>query len=186
METQAKKYTVVVTADFASNTGDPIKTTLYTYDELPAAESKYKVELKVKDDEYGVTTRVGLYESNTPEIGDEYDFMYTEISEQYRESKPLNQNAIVVFYRHLTYMNYAYEVLSVKHASETGAKTLSDLPYSYDSTSATWVSVLDTTDELVDAYEHAYYAPFDKLNRGHRVVEDFLQENKHPNYIDAE
>lgn len=98
----------------------------------------------------------------------------------------LNPDSIVVFYRHKTYMNYAYSIDSVRFIFETNLKFESDLRNDSDSLSSIYCRVFKDLDELSEAFRFSEGVPFNKLNSGWRIVREFLKENNHPDFVEEE
>lgn len=90
----------------------------------------------------------------------------------------LDNDAIVVFYSHHRYMNYAYDIKEVTLARYTDFKYESDLVNERDSTSATYAKVYADIDELEEAFENRWSAPFDKINSGSSIVRNYIEENR--------
>lgn len=100
--------------------------------------------------------------------------------------KELDPDAIVIMYRHKTYMNYAYSIEAILFVSETNLITEADLRDDSDSLRTTYCTVVADLDELAEAFERGNYAPFNKINSGSRIVREFLEENGHPDYATEE
>jgi len=98
----------------------------------------------------------------------------------------LGDNEIIVFYRHHMYMNYAYIIEDVKYIKHTDLKYESDLVCHKDSTFATYCARFKDIDELAQEFVSGNYAPFNKLNKGASIVEYFLKEEGHPDYVKNE
>ncbi|MBX9851029.1 MAG: hypothetical protein K2X86_04640 [Cytophagaceae bacterium] len=96
----------------------------------------------------------------------------------------LPEDGYIVYYRHHTFMNYAYKIESIESVQYSDNKTFSDLRCDEDSTSATYAYVAKNLDELAEDFEKRNCVPFDKINSGSRIVREFLKENGHPNYIE--
>lgn len=95
----------------------------------------------------------------------------------------LDPNQIIVFYKHHRYMNYAYTIESIRFVYQTNIKYEADLRNYDDSTLATYCQLFDSIEDLAESFENSNCTPFNKLNHGIKITEDFLQENKHPEYI---
>lgn len=100
--------------------------------------------------------------------------------------KELNPDAIIVYYRHHTYMNYAYTIEDVRFVQDTRFKTEADLRNDADSISSTYCHLVSDLDELAEELRTGQWIPFNKINRGSAIVEQFLRENEHPDFVEEE
>ena len=92
--------------------------------------------------------------------------------------KELDPDSIIVFYNHVTYMNYAYRVSGIDFVRNTILKVESDLVNTQDSTSATYFTHFDTLEELSDYFDWNKCVPFNKMQSGSRLVREFLESNQ--------
>lgn len=107
-----------------------------------------------------------------------------EDSEFYEcEYKPIDGRAIILYYRHLTFMNYAFEVVDIKRASEAGVHTVQDLPPPINDLSHVWATVLDD-DAIVNAYlGRTNDFILKSINKGWSKIEEFVIDEELVTYI---
>ena len=82
------------------------------------------------------------------------------------------------------YMNYAYIIDSVEPVALSSHKNFADLRNDRDSTHATYAYVATDLDELANDFEKGYSVPFNKINKGSKIIREFLADQGHPNYIE--
>jgi len=90
----------------------------------------------------------------------------------------LSPDAIVVGYSHHMYMNYSYDITFVGPVRDTQLKKESDLVNSQDSTTATYFAVYETIEELEQSFEKGTSVPFNKINKGSRIIKEFIEESR--------
>lgn len=169
-------YTVMQVLNYESNKGNP-DTESENFATLEDAKASYDELLTHKSTESGKTCEISLWKS------DEDGAPLGELLESdYQESEKLADESIIVYYKHVTYMNYAYKVLEVESGK---GKRYEDLTPNEDYTSATWSEVFDNVKDLQLAYEHGQ-GIFAKLQSGSSIVEAFLGEQGIEGYIDEE
>lgn len=95
----------------------------------------------------------------------------------------LDPESIVVTYRHHKYIGYAYQVLSIDFVKYTNLRTEADLIQDADSVMAHYYAHFENINDLEDSFAWNERVPFNKLNSGSALVQRFLEENGHPNYI---
>lgn len=185
-----KTYTVLVTEDHDNNMGDPISSESYSFELLSDANKKYESELIIHAGGNGINRYVELCESNEydPEedgFDENYDIdpLYTQLKSDYCDSPALPKDGVIVYYCHVTYMGYAYAIDNIELVSNSEFKNYSDLPYSDDHIHTTWARVYKSVEDMQEAYENGYSQPFDKLQKGRRIVEEFLAEQGIEEYI---
>jgi len=88
----------------------------------------------------------------------------------------LSPDAIVVGYNHHMYMNYSYDINFVGPVRDTHLKKESDLVNSKDSTTATYFTLYETIEELEESFEKMTSVPFNKINKGSRLIREFIEE----------
>lgn len=90
------------------------------------------------------------------------------------DGEELDPDAIIVFYSHHRYMNYAYDIKEVTLVRYTNFQSESDLVNERDSTMTTYAKVYADIDELEEAFESRRSTPFDKINSGSSIVRNFI------------
>jgi len=91
--------------------------------------------------------------------------------------KELDPDSIIVFYKHETYMNYAYSVTSVDFVRNTQIGVESDMVNLRDSTMTTYCSHFDSLKELDESFWAGNCVPFNKLQSGTSLIREFLESN---------
>jgi len=98
--------------------------------------------------------------------------------------KEITPDAIIIGYRHKTYMNYAYSIVSVDFAKYTNFKVESDLRNDSDTTNSTYYVTFDDIYDFESAFADRHQVPFNKINSGTKLITEFLSENGHPDYVE--
>ena len=163
------RYQVVVTEDYSGNTGDPFSREVSTFETLEEARKDYEAEKGETPDTIGCYRTVEL--ADLGEDLNDYEVLESETT----EGDIIPTEAVIVSYHHLTYMNYAYQITEVRKPNFN--ERLSDLNPPVDHTYKTWDLVVSNIDELYSDYEHGNGSPFDKLQKGSSIVEEFLGAN---------
>lgn len=166
--TEATIYTVVTREDYSENTGNPISSESESFSTLEEAEKAYQEEISEITNGHGYNKIVELCKGNEENPLDEIVKIDT------CKSAKLPIGAILVYFRHRTYMNYCYEIIEVEKATE--GMTYDQLPYSDDTTRATWCCVEDSIEDLKVDYEHGNGLPFNKIQKGAGIIEAFLRK----------
>jgi len=162
-------YTLEIRLDYIENLGDPVDVTEKTFEDLNEAVQKAVEIVSQKSHEHGCYQYVCVYQ------GTEDDPYQKRKYEGYSESAELPENGVLVFYKHRTYMNYAYKITGVEPVGGR-FNTYEDLPFSDDHTSATHCNVYDTVQELHVDYKNKH-SIFAKLQSGSGMVVDYLISN---------
>ncbi len=170
------RYQVVITEDYSGNTGDPFSREVSTFETLEEAREDYEAEKGTEPSTIGCTRVVALVD-----LGEDLND-YNELESEETLGELIPETSVIVSYKHLTYMHYAYKVIEVRKPNYN--ERVSDLNPPLDHTSATWEVVFDSVDEVEQAYEHGCTSPFDKLQSGSSIVEEFLGANGCEDYIE--
>lgn len=95
----------------------------------------------------------------------------------------LPESGFIVFYRHHQYLNYAYNIERIEPVEFSRLKNFSDLRNDSDSTSSTYACVVNNLDELAENFRYGLGIPFNKINKGQRIISEFLVDQKHPDFV---
>jgi hypothetical protein len=98
------------------------------------------------------------------------------------DGEVLNSDGVIVGYSHGTYVNYCYEVNFVELVEDTDFKTESNLNHDDDDTMTTYYRYYPSVAAFADEFESQNCIPFDKLNKGRKVIEQFLADQKFGEY----
>lgn len=167
-------YKVTLEENFEGNNGNPDYET-FEFKYLKDARKKYRELLKVESDTHGVYTSIELVKV------DENENVIADIENDRISSALLPKDCVIVTFKHVRYMYYAYQIISVRFVED--GDRYEDLHVSKDYTSSHWDAIFKSVDELQDAYENGRYMPMDKINSGSSIIEEFLAENGVNQYI---
>jgi len=162
-------YTLEIKLDYIENPGDPVDVTKKTFTDHNEAVRNAEEIVSQKIREHGCYQRVCVYH------GTKEDPYQVRIYQGYSESAELPKDGVLVFYKHRTYMNYAYKITGVEPVGGR-FNTYQDLPFPDDHTSATHCNVYDTAQELHEDYKNKH-SIFAKLQSGSGMVVDYLISN---------
>lgn len=179
-----KSFTVTITEDYSDNQGNAVSFQENQFTSIADAETFYNIESnKPATETNGTYTVVAMFESEEHNEGEECkNPLENELYSHQLPSAALPKDGVIVYFQHVTYMNYAYQITEVVNVSASGCSTYQDLPYSDDHTYSTWAHVAENVQELADDYERAAGQPFDKINKGSGIIKEFLKENN-PAYL---
>jgi len=156
-------YTLVIIEDYSSNKGNPIVSE-ESYNTLIEVEAAFNKEVAEPYREHGMTCRLEIWQDGQDE----------PIKDAYKNSAQIPMGSVVVSYKHVTYMHYAYAIVAVRKVDSY--TTFEDLNASADSTSAVWDRVYESVEDMECDYKNGLSIPFNKLQRGNKVVEEFVEE----------
>jgi hypothetical protein len=156
-----KNYSVKLVEDYSSNLGDPI-IEKYNFETYEDALKYYEKELTLECENHGTNVCVELWEDGNDE----------PLMECYKTSALLPVGSVVVTYQHHRHMNYSYDIIGVRDVRD--GERYEDLSVSIDRTSTNWDVVFECKEELIDFYNTKFCAPFNRINSGSRVIEEFI------------
>ena len=164
-----KKYTVLVTEDYDGNRGDSIHESFY-FENLQEAKDEFAKRCEGDYSENGKYCTVELQELTI----DEEDYMSDPVVlKSFRKpSKAIPDGSIIVTFHHVQYMHYCY---AVTHVREAFGDTHEDLNVSVDNTNSPWDAVFSSLEEMTLAFENKSGMPFNKLNSGGKIVNEFIE-----------
>jgi len=167
-----KNYYVAVEQNYSENLGDPINYEESELMSLEEAEVQYAKELNEIESENGVYRIVTLKLQIIDEDGDISH--PEEIKSEGCSCKEIEEGQIIVTYHSHKYMDYAYVITDVREVQGM-ALTTEDLNYSKDSLFAPHDKVFEDIEDLRNSYEKgAFTVPFNKINSGRHIIENFL------------
>lgn len=164
-----KKYSVLVTEDYDGNRGDSIYES-FDFENLQEAKDEFAKQCECVYSENGKYCTVELQELTI----DEEDYMFDPVVlESFRKpSKAIPDGSIIVTFHHVQYMHYCY---AVTHVREAFGDTHEDLNVSVDNTNKPWDAVFSSLEEMTLAFENKSGIPFNKLNSGGKIVNEFIE-----------
>jgi hypothetical protein len=176
------------------DTADPqIEDVTYHFTEQEAIEAAKKINLNLGF-EAQVERLTTDYETFNEkfEFGEEFDFedVHGRCAADAQKihnvntnnGDELSSNSIIIFYQHHRYMNYAYDIVSAQFVYQTNLKFEADLRNDQDSTCSIYCLHFKDLDELADSFRWGH-SIFSKINKGSRIVRNFLSENNHPDFV---
>lgn len=161
-------YKVKVLGDYPTNDSDAPFVDNNEFDSLDEAQDF----LQDLDEEShyafneGLNMIAQLFEID--DIGNEF-----LLAEKQIPPAPLPADCILVFYKHVKYMNYAFDIEEVRRPD--WERTYADLPVHHDRTNTTWCAVYDCIDHLAGAFEFER-GIFEKIHSGAHLVDNFIYE----------
>ena len=170
---EKKSYAVriIKTPNRESFNGNPDVET-NNFDTLEDATHYYKELEKLITSDYGLYSEIQLIDNSTNERGGLINEEPLELNRL--ESAKIPEGSVIVTFKHVKHMNYAYKIIDVKFSRGEKYKDLND---NEDSCFANWDCVLESVEELKKNYEEGHSQPFDKMNSGSEIIEEFLSDN---------
>jgi hypothetical protein len=175
-----RTYIVRITEDYSDNKGDPEGIEEFEYCSYKEAKAKYEEELKKPYFGHGLDCLVELYETTENEEGEQINI--DALDSDWKISAKITEGSVILTYSHYRYMNYAYEIEDIRF-SNSGEK-YSDLHVSVDSLFSRWDCVYPSIIDLMEDFESPTGAPLNKINKGQRVILEFLKDNGMPGYCE--
>lgn len=151
------------------------------FDTLEEATANYKELATTTTSEYGKSSVIELRDNSTNEDDELINEDPLELT--CLKSAKIPEGSVIVTFKHVTYMNYAFNIIDVRLSNGEKYEDLND---NYDSTFANWDCVLESVEELKNDYEGGYGRPFDKINAGLYKIEEFLRDNNCEGYTEEE
>jgi hypothetical protein len=139
-----------------------------SFDTLEEAQAYYKQQLELKHWLHGKYCIVELLRKLS---GNEAVI----IKHGYKQSAQLPENGVVVTYQHIQHLHYAYKITDVRFAdvNEQYTHLNENQQCAYKNCDA----VFDTIEDMQKAFNARDGVPFDKMQTGSSIIEDFLNEN---------
>lgn len=196
------KYLVVRVKDRDCNIGCyPHYEPLAVYDDMQSAYAYAKSNSKICN-EHGITCGIEIYKYSIDNIkgkllDEEFtDELVNKICNSNKELKiygnlllecdyeerifiedeyeSIDPEAIIVYYEHQTYMNYAFNILDIKRAKDAGVYSVQDLPPHVDHCYRPY-ALVTTNEELLNAWNNnTKDYIFTRINRGWNIIKQWL------------
>jgi hypothetical protein len=175
-----RTYIVRLTEDYSDNNGDPEGIEEFEFYSYKDAKVKYEEELKKPYYGHGLDCLVEIYETTENEEGEMINL--DPLDSDWKKSGEIPEGSVILTYSHHRYMNYAYEIEDVRFSNSN--EKYSDLHVCVDSLFSRWDCVYSSIIDLMQDFERPTGAPLNKINKGQRVILEFLKDNEMPGYCE--